>query len=452
MSKPLSVSRPQRPLSRAFQYFAHTGSLSGVLLLASAAVALVWANSPFAESYFGLLDQRLSVGPAAHPLNLSVLQWLNDGLMAIFFLLVGLEIKREFLVGELASPRQASLPIAAAIGGMLVPALLYWVVNPSGPAAHGWAIPMATDIAFALGVLTLLGSRIPPGLKVFLTALAIVDDMGAVVVIALFYSGTPVLVPSLVAAGAVALLILLNKSGVRPVTPYLVVGVLLWLALHEAGMHATIAGVLLAMTIPSRTRINALEFSTHARGFLDEFDKAETGDLLVLTSKGQQEALHALEKASEQVQAPLIRLEHGLQPLVQYGIMPAFALANAGVRLTGAGDGALLTPVTAGVVLGLVVGKPLGIVLFSWLAVRFRLATLPSATSWRFLHGAAWIGGIGFTMSLFIAALAFEGAMLVPAKIGVLAGSTVAGLVGIGMLLHECRRQAAAEDPAENRG
>ena len=443
MSKPPSASRPPRPLSRAFQYFAHTGSLSGVLLLACAAVALLWANSPFAESYFGLLEQRLAVGPEAHPLSLTVLEWLNDGLMAVFFLLVGLEIKREFLVGELASPRQASLPIAAAIGGMLVPALLYWLVNPRGPAAHGWAIPMATDIAFALGVLTLLGSRIPPGLKVFLTALAIVDDMGAVVVIALFYSGTPVLLPTLVAAGAVALLVLLNKSGVRPVTPYLVIGALLWLALHEAGMHATIAGVLLAMTIPSRTRINALEFSTHARGLLDEFDKAETGDLLVLTSKGQQEALHALEKASEQVQAPLIRLEHGLQPLVQYGIMPAFALANAGVRLTGEGDGALLTPVTAGVMLGLVVGKPLGIVVFSWIAVRLRLATLPSATSWRFLHGAAWIGGIGFTMSLFIAALAFDGPMLVPAKIGILAGSALAGLVGIGLLLHECRRQAA---------
>jgi NhaA family Na+:H+ antiporter len=372
--------------------------------------------------------------------------------MAVFFLLVGLEIKREFLVGELASPRQATLPIAAAIGGMLVPALVYWLVNPRGPAAHGWAIPMATDIAFALGVLTLLGSRIPSGLKVFLTALAIVDDMGAVVVIALFYSGTPVLFPSLVAAGAVALLILLNKSGMRPVTPYLVVGALLWLALHEAGMHATIAGVLLAMTIPSRTRINAQEFSIHARGFLEEFDKAETGDLLVLTSKGQQEALHALEKATEQVQAPLIRLEHGLQPLVQYGIMPAFALANAGVRLTGEIDGPLLTPVTAGIVLGLVVGKPLGIVLFSWLAVRFRFARLPAATSWGFLHGAAWIGGIGFTMSLFIAALAFEGAMLAPAKVGILAGSALAGLVGIGVLLHECRRQAGLGDSAENSG
>ena len=452
MSKPPSAPRPARPLSRAFQYFAHTGSLSGVMLLVSAAVALLWANSPFAETYFGLLEQRIDVGPAAHPLSLTVLEWLNDGLMAVFFLLVGLEIKREFLVGELASPRQATLPIAAALGGMVVPALLYWLVNPRGAAAHGWAIPMATDIAFALGVLTLLGSRIPPGLKVFLTALAIVDDMGAVVVIALFYSGTPLLLPLLVAAGSVAVLIILNKSGVRPVTPYLAVGALLWVALHEAGMHATIAGVLLAMTIPSRTRINALEFSTHARGFLDEFDKAETGDLLVLTSKGQQEALHALEKASEQVQAPLIRLEHGLQPLVQYGIMPAFALANAGVRLTGAGDGALLTPVTAGVVLGLFVGKPLGIVLFSWLAVQLRLARLPSGTSWGFLHGAAWIGGIGFTMSLFIAALAFQGAMLVPAKIGILAGSALAGLVGIGVLLRECRRQVAAEDPAENAG
>jgi len=449
MNQRISSPRAPRPLSRAFQYFAHTGSLSGILLLVCAALALVWANSPFADTYFGLLEQRIAVGPEAHPLSLTVLEWLNDGLMAVFFLLVGLEIKREFLVGELASPRHATLPIAAAIGGMVVPALVYWMVNPRGPAAHGWAIPMATDIAFALGVLTILGRGIPSGLKVFLTALAIVDDMGAVVVIALFYSGTPAILPLLAAVAAVAVLIAMNKGGVRPVTPYLVVGALLWIALHEAGMHATIAGVLLAMTIPSRTRINAQEFSTHARSLITEFDKAETGDLLVLTSKGQQEALHTLEKATEQVQAPLIRLEHGLQPLVQYGIMPAFALANAGVRLTGEVAGPLLTPVTAGIVLGLVAGKPLGIVLFSWLAVRLRLAALPAATSWGFLHGAAWIGGIGFTMSLFIAALAFNGAMLAPAKVGILAGSALAGMIGIGVLLRERRRMAAAGNAIE---
>jgi Na+:H+ antiporter, NhaA family len=432
-----------KPLSRAFQHFAHTGSLSGVLLLASAAIALLLANSPLSAAYFAVLEQQFTIGPQAHSLNLSLLEWLNDGLMAVFFLMVGLEIKREFLVGELASPRQAALPIAAAVGGMLVPALLYRVINPSGGTAVGWGIPMATDIAFALGVLTLLGRGIPPGLKIFLTALAIVDDLGAVVVIALFYSGAPALAPLALSAAALLVLIAMNLAGVRPVVPYLVVGVLLWLAIHETGMHATIAGVLLALTIPSRTRINALEFSTHARDLIDEFDKAETGDLLVITSKGQQEALHALEKASEHVQAPLLRLEHSLQPLVQYGIMPVFALANAGVRLTGEIEGPLLTSATAGIMLGLVLGKPLGIFLFSWIAVRLRLATLPSETTWGFLHGAAWIGGIGFTMSLFIAALAFEGMMLPPAKVGILAGSALAGLVGVGLLVRERSRLAA---------
>jgi NhaA family Na+:H+ antiporter len=432
-----------------FQYFARTGSLSGALLLLSTVVAVAWANSSFSGTYFELLGKRIAIGPASHPLELSLLAWLNDGLMAAFFLLVGLEIKREFLVGELASARQAALPIAAAIGGMLVPAALYRVVNPVGEAAAGWGIPMATDIAFALALLTLLGRAIPLGLKVFLTALAIVDDMGAVVVIAVFYSGTPELVPLLLAVAALVGLIALNAFGVRQVTPYLVGGLLLWLAIHETGIHATIAGVLLALTIPSRTRINALEFSTRARELLAEFDQAETGDLLVITSKGQQEALHALERASEQVQAPLLRLEHGLQPLVQYGIMPAFALANAGVRLGGEADGPLVTSVTAGIIVGLVLGKPLGILLFSWIAVRLRLAALPSATSWGFLHGAAWLGGIGFTMSLFIATLAFREALLPPAKVGILAGSVIAGLIGIAVLLREGRRPPPAAPERE---
>lgn len=435
---------PARLVSRSFQYFARTGSLSGVLLLVSTAMALAWANSPYYASYFGLLEQRIAIGPPGRPLSLTVLGWLNDGFMAVFFLLVGLEIKRELLVGELASPRQAALPIAAAAGGMLVPALLYYLVNPAGPASAGWGIPMATDIAFALGVLSLLGRSIPLGLKIFVTALAIVDDMGAVVVVALFYSGAPGLGPLGLAAAILAALIALNAAGVRQVTPYLLGGALLWLAMHDAGMHATIAGVLLAFAIPSRTRINALEFSSRARDLVDEFDQAETGDLLVLTSKGQQEALHALEKASEEVQAPLLRLEHGLQPLVQYVIMPAFALANAGVRVTGDPGGPLLTSATAGVVLGLVAGKPLGIMLFSWLAVRLRLAVLPSGTSWGHLHGAAWLGGIGFTMSLFIAALAFREAMLPPAKIGILAGSAIAGLTGIGVLWVVTRRRSGS--------
>ncbi|MGH7560233.1 MAG: Na+/H+ antiporter NhaA [Gemmatimonadales bacterium] len=431
---------PRATRFRPFQYFARTGSLSGIVLLLATAVALAWANSPFADTYFGLLERHFAVGPPSHPLDLTLLAWLNDGLMAVFFLLVGLEIKRELLVGELASPRQAALPIAAALGGMLIPAALYRLVNPSGPAAAGWGIPMATDIAFALGILALLGPRVPLGLKVFLTALAIVDDLGAVVVIALFYSGAPHLVPMGLAAAIFLGLVLLNRSGVRQISPYLLGGVLLWLAFHEAGIHPTIAGVLLAGTIPSRTRSNALEFSTRARELIDEFDRAETGDLLVITSKGQQEALHGLERESERVQAPLLRLEHGMQPLVQYGIMPLFAFANAGVPLGGGAGVDLITFATVGTVLGLVVGKPLGILLFSWAAVRLGRAELPSGTSWRLLLGAACLGGIGFTMSLFIAALAFDEGLLSSAKIGILVGSALAALIGGGITMRELRR------------
>ena len=422
---------------RPFQYFAQTGATSGLLLLVATALALIWANSPWHHSYAAAWETRMAVSAAGLTLDLSLLSWINDGLMAAFFLLVGLEIKRELLVGELASVRQATLPIAAAIGGMVVPALLYLAVNPSGPAAIGWGIPMATDIAFALGVLSLLGPRIPLGLKVFLTALAIVDDMGAVVVIALFYSETLHLAPLVVSLGCIAVLVALNASRIRRLLPFLAVGVVLWFALHESGMHATIAGVVLALAIPVRTRINAEEFSARARGLLDEFDQSETGDLLVITSKGQQEAIHALERASEGVQAPLLRLEHGLQPMVQYGIMPLFAFANAGVRLAGA-EASPAAPVTLGVLLGLVLGKPLGITLFAWLAVRLRLAALPAETSWRALHGVAWLGGIGFTMSLFIAAQAFSGtAHLFPAKLGILLGSTLAGIVGAVLLRRE---------------
>jgi NhaA family Na+:H+ antiporter len=367
---------------------------------------------------------------ATRPISLTLHDWINDGLMAVFFLLVGLEIKRELLIGELSSPRQAALPLAAAVGGMLLPAALYAVMNLGGAGARGWGIPMATDIAFALGVLTLLGPRVPTGLKVFLTALAIVDDMGAVVVIALFYTSTIAWGAILMAALAMMSLLALNRLGVRHLVPYLVAGLALWGALLSSGIHATIAGVLLALAIPSRTRINALEFSTQARMLLDEFDRSETGDLLVLTSKGQQEALYGLDVASSRVQAPLLRLEQVLHGPVSLFIMPLFALANAGVAFEGLG-GVVTDRVTLGVVLGLLVGKPAGVMLFSWLVVRLRVAQLPAGVSWRSLHGSAWLAGIGFTMSLFVGGLAFgEGPLLNAAKVGILAGSVIAGSIG----------------------
>jgi NhaA family Na+:H+ antiporter len=424
------AARPSRVrILGPFQKFAEAGALSSVILLACTAIALLWANSPCAESYHHFWETELSLGVSSTPLRLTLHQWINDGLMAVFFLLVGLEIKREVLVGELSSIRQAALPIVAAIGGMVVPALIYTGINIRGAGAGGWGIPMATDIAFALGILRLAGPHVPLGLKVFLTALAIVDDLGAVLVIALFYAGA-VNITALIAAGAAALVLLaLNRLSVSMLLPYLLVGLVLWYFMYRSGVHPTIAGVLLALAIPAATRIDAAAFSARARRLLDEFDEAETGDLLVITSRGQQEALHALDAEASQVNAPLLRLEHALNTPVAFLIMPLFALSNAGVAF---GDlGGAVQPVVWGTALGLLAGKTLGIGGASWLAVRLGLAALPAGVTWRDLRGASLLGGVGFTMSLFVAALAFTDATLLSsAKIGVIVASTISGVGG----------------------
>jgi NhaA family Na+:H+ antiporter len=386
----------------------------------------------------------VTIGPAGAALTLSVHAWVNDALMSIFFFLVGLEIKREFLVGELASRRTATLPIAAALGGMVVPAILYASVNAGGPSGSGWGIPMATDIAFALGILALLGGRVPIGLKVFLAALAIVDDLGAVLVIALFYTPHFAWTPLAWAGGILAVLVVLNRMGARRTTTYAVLGILLWLAVLASGVHATVAGVLLALAVPARTRIDEDEFMRRAAASLDDFRAASTEDTSLLTNRGQQEAVHALVSAVDEAQAPLQRMEHALQGVVAFIILPLFALANAGVPL--AGSGALRNSIALGIVLGLVVGKPLGITLASWLAVRSGLADLPAGVGWRALHGAAWLGGIGFTMSLFIAGLAFaDAAHLDTAKLGILAASLVAGSIGWLLLRAPSARPAGGE-------
>jgi NhaA family Na+:H+ antiporter len=411
----------------AFREFFRTEAAGGALLVACACAALVVANSGWADAYHHLLTTPIAVAAGEHGISLTVHQWINDGLMAVFFLLVGLEIKREALAGELASPRQAALPIAAAIGGMVVPASIYFLTNGGGLESRGWAIPMATDIAFALGVLTLVAPRAPSGLKIFLAALAIVDDMGAVLVIALFYTGAIAWGALGMAGLMLLLLIALNVLRIRSLTPYLVLGLGLWFFVHESGVHATIAGVLLAFAIPTRTRINAEEFSAKARGLLDYFDRTETGDQLVLTSKGQQDAIIGLERASEGVTAPLLRLEHALHGVSAFVVMPLFAFSNAGVGLNGSLGGG----VTLAVILGLAIGKPVGITAAALAAVRLRLASLPDGVSWTALHGCAWLGGIGFTMSLFIATLAFDGTTLLDsAKVGILSGSILAGVVG----------------------
>jgi Na+:H+ antiporter, NhaA family len=432
-----SATSPNRP----FQQFFSTQAAGGTVLLLSAVSALLIANSPLSEEYHHFWQQHFALALNDDGLSLTLHHWVNDGLMAVFFLLVGLEIKRELIAGELASVRQAALPIAAAIGGMVVPAIVYLAFNSGTAGATGWAIPMATDIAFALGVLALIAPDAPTALKVFLAALAIVDDMGAVLVIVLFYTET--LNATALGAGVSALIamVILNRTGVRLLTPYLFCGCLLWYFIYQSGVHATIAGVLMAMTIPTRTRINAPQFSEKARALLDEFERSETGDYLVLTSKGQQEAIFALERASEAVTEPLLRLEHALHSFSAFVVMPVFAFANAGLPITGTVPD---LAVAGGAMLGLLIGKPAGIVLGAAAAVRLRYAALPPGVSWKMLHACAWLGGIGFTMSLFVATLAFESpAMLDAAKSGVLAGSLIAGLVAATLMRFALRSPQA---------
>ncbi|MEO8595429.1 MAG: Na+/H+ antiporter NhaA [Candidatus Solibacter sp.] len=422
-------------LIRPFQAFAARETSGGVLLLLCTAIALVWVNTPWTAAYQALWHTPVILGIADHVLDHDLHFWVNDGLMAIFFFVVGLEIKRELLVGELASARLAALPILGALGGVVAPALIYSAFNFGGPGSAGWGIPMATDIAFVIGIMALLGGRVPLGLKVFLTALAIVDDIAAVLVIALFYTAQ---IAWLGVGGAVVCLLLLagaNYMGVRHPLPYLLVGIVLWLAVLHSGIHATIAGVLLAMTIPSRTELNAPEFLRHCRRILAHFETCADNQKNMMNDEEQQVAIEALEDTCEKLQPPLHRLEQGLHPWVTFLIMPLFALANAGIVFSGGLKDRLSEPITLGVALGLLFGKPLGIGLASWLAVKVGLAALPAGVTWNHIHGAAWLGGIGFTMSLFVSALAFADVeLLTMAKTGILAGSLLAGMIGYTIL------------------
>ncbi len=426
----LLPSLPLKPTLRPFQRFFRAETSGGVVLLACAIIALIWANSPWAESYSAFWHTPLTVTLGGYHLGESLEWWINDGLMALFFFVVGLELKREVLGGELASPAQAVLPIAAAVGGMVAPALIYTAFNLGKPGAAGWGIPMATDIAFSLGVLALLGNRIPTSLKVFLTALAVVDDLGAVLVIAVFYNQGVDWI-SLVAAVILLLALLaVNAAGVRRPAVYGVLGLGVWLAILLSGVHATIAGVLVALTIPSRALINREEFLARGRAQLKEFAEARATPDPFVTDE-QQAVLRALEQSCEDVEVPSQRMEHALHPWVAFAIMPLFALANAGVSLGSEFVPALTQPVGLGVLVGLVVGKQLGITLFSWLAVKTGLAALPAGLRWSSIYGAAWLGGIGFTMSLFIADLAFDDASLLAyAKVGILSATLLSGCVG----------------------
>ncbi len=416
---------------RPFQEFAKLETSGGMLLIGCTVIALVWANSPWASSYFHLWHTDLMFGFAGKNLSEPLHFWINDGLMALFFLVVGLEIKRETLVGELASFRKAALPIAAAIGGMLVPAAIYWFFNRGGPGASGWGIPMATDIAFALGVLALLGDRIPVSLRIFLAALAITDDIGAVLVIAFFYTEQISWIHLAVAGFFFAALIAMNRAGARHPLIYAVLGVALWLAFLGSGIHATVAGVLLAITIPARQRIDSRAFLARSEKILAEFRRADEAGESIEDGATKSAAVHMLAEECESVESPMLRFEHALAPWIKHLIMPVFALANAGVALGGDAASALASPISLGIVCGLALGKPIGIASFSWLSVRTGLAFLPNGVGWRQILGAGALAGIGFTISLFVTNLAFGPTpTLETAKVGILAASVVAGAAG----------------------
>jgi Na+:H+ antiporter, NhaA family len=418
-----------------FRQFVHTEASGGIFLFVATVTALFWANSPWNDTYFDLWHTYLTVDAGPWELSMNLGHWINDGLMAIFFFVVGLEIKREVMVGELATIRQAALPIAAAFGGAITPALIYAALNAGTEGIHGWGVPMATDIAFALGVLALLGSRVPTGLKIFLTALAIADDIIAVLVIALFYTSDLSLEALAMAALFVGVLLVANRTGVRRPLIYAILGIGLWIAFVQSGVHATVAGVLLALTIPARTRIDTDEFLAKARTSLAAFQHSGGQGASILTNKEHQAALHDLEVATEAVQSPMQRMEHLLHPWVAFLIVPIFALANAGVDLGGNLGTALGDNIALGIIIGLIVGKQIGITAFTYLMVRSGYTTLPVGVTWRHIYGVSWLAGIGFTMSLFIADLAFVSPVLLDtAKVGILGASIIAGTVGWLML------------------
>ena len=381
-------------ISKPFKWFFKLEAASGLVLLFSAVLALIISNSTYSIYYFEYLERYIFIGFNEMGLKLSVLHWINDALMAIFFFFVTLEIKREFLQGELSNFKQALLPIIAAVGGMVVPALIYVLINLGDPETmNGWAIPSATDIAFSLGVLSLLGKRVPLSLKVFLTALAIIDDLGAILIIAIFYSGDLNIKYLLLMLAAFIILLITNKFNIKKFLPYLIVGIFLWDFTHNSGIHATIAGVLLAMTIPHRKKEK--DFSL------------------------------------------LIKVEHAISPYVAFGIMPLFAFANAGVSLEGLSFSSLLDKVPLGIVLGLFVGKQLGVFVFSYISIKLKIAQMPSNTSWYNFYGVGILTGIGFTMSLFVGNLAFAENMqyMDGVKIGVLTGSLLSTLAGYFLIL-----------------
>jgi NhaA family Na+:H+ antiporter len=411
--------------------FIHLEYTSGIVLFLGVITALIWVNSPFSESYHHIWEIKFSFGfdqnVLSHPLHL----WINDGLMAIFFFVIGLELKREFIAGELSTLSKASLPMVAALGGMLVPAAIYTAFNYGTEGAHGWGIPMATDIAFALALLSITGKHIPSSIKVFLSALAVADDLGAVLVIAFFYSSGIVWLPLLIGIGFLVILTIGNLLGVRSTAFYLLMGFGAWIGFLLSGVHPTIAGVLVAFTIPARTKINEKQYSASLNKLSEEFDE-EIPNCSSLTTPKQHETIEQIKALSLAAQTPLQKIETALHPWVAFVIMPLFALANAGIVIGADFFSLLINPVSIGVSLGLVIGKFIGVLLFTWLMVKTRITALPEGATWKHIMGVASLAGIGFTMSLFVSALAFDQPQMIDqAKYGILLASLVAGIAGV---------------------
>jgi Na+:H+ antiporter, NhaA family len=415
------------------EVFIHRQTTSGMLLMLCAIAALFIANSEWKDAYHHLLEMHFTIGVEGFQISKSVHHWINDGLMALFFFVIGLELKREILVGELADPRHAMLPIMAAMGGMVVPVIFYVSINPEGPAFDGWGVPMATDIAFALGALALLGDRIPKNLLTFLVALAIVDDLGAVAVIALFYTET-INLNALASVGFILFLLgALNLGGVRHSLPYIILGVILWIAMLQSGVHATLAGILLAFTIPMRPKYDADRFLSLIDDKVKQIKHAYQREENIVKNDELRMRVQALGAGVQLVQAPAQIMEHHMHLPSAYLIIPIFSLANAGIPIDWSSFSDTIShPVAMGIMLGLVGGKLIGIAGTTWVVVKLGLATLPTGVNFKHIVGAAFMGGIGFTMSIFIAELGFahQPQDLLMAKTGILLASIIAGLLG----------------------
>ncbi len=429
-------------ISTPFEHFLHAQTTTGIILMAMTILALILANTPLTEQYAHFFHTKVNLIVGTWEISHNIHHWINDGLMAIFFFIIGLEIKREILVGELSNLKVAILPILSAIGGMVLPALIFLGINYGGEGADGWGIPMATDIAFAISALVLLGNRVSAPLVTFLVALAIVDDLGAVIVIALFYTEQIFIYPLILAGLSFLIMVLFNRFGIHAILPYFIAGLFMWFFMLESGVHATIAGVIAAMAIPSRPKHTPIDFTLHTKNLLDEYDNYPVATDHMMHER-QKAVLINIKDRIDAVSSPAARLERELHLPVSLVVIPLFALANAGISIdfSSIGD-TIIEPVSLGIIFGLILGKVIGIAGVAWIAIKLKIAELPHESTINQIFGIAFLGGIGFTMSIFVADLAYLGdeILIFQAKIGILSASLFAGFFGFFWLKYIANR------------